>query len=816
MGKGERMRRPLAGPIVLFIVGILAAEIVSKLRVWGFIIAIGILLFAAIFFSVVFVKKNKIFFVLVYAFFFLLGIFSVLRILPGKNDIGEFVSISPARAVIFGTVSGASKDKHVAYGRYLVFPLEVKKLLDSAGEHNVSGFVRVKMLDSSRKVYPGETLVIGGEISEAEEVKNYGTFNYRKYLDKRRIRALMSSSRRDVFLKTHLKKSGIFLFHKRLIDVRRFAEDILEKRLINPAGAILKSVMLGSRGDLTQKDLNVFIKTGTMHILAVSGLHVGIVAVILAVILRAARCPKKITFFLTICAICVFAVFTGARPSTLRAAIMASFILINLAIEKKSDIVNGLILSAFVILFFHPEQIYSLGFVLSYLSIFSIVYVMPLVKAFFEDKPKAPEESGIGFIKRYFFISLATSFSVWIGLMPIIALVFGIITPSVIISNLIAVPILFMVIILGAGIIVAEVSVILIPVGTLIAQITNRVIHYFIKVITAISEMPLAFVKVGPPKSILIGVFYAGLIFTIVFFNRKKRKVLFVIFLLFTVNLFIWQEILNAGGEEAFKCTFFSVGKADATLLEFADGGSMLIDGGSGGSRTGWDSGANVLAPYLRRKGKRKIDCVLVSHAHEDHVGGLSFILENFETECVVMSEPLSNDDIEQEYYRRFFRIVEKKGIRRVSTQSGDAVKGFLDAEIEVLNPSENHTDLNDRSIVLNVRTKSGNSILFCADISTSITNEILANYPALKADIIKFPHHGNGFGNIPDIERFLDVVNPKAVIITNKVCGVNKKLIAILKEKQIEAYITGETGAITVEEDATGFKINTFCDSKR
>ncbi|MBL7072242.1 MAG: ComEC/Rec2 family competence protein [Candidatus Omnitrophica bacterium] len=807
------MRRPLAGPVAVFVSGILAAGIISKAHAWEFIVAIGILLFCAIFFSAVFLKKNKIFFILVYVFFFLLGIFSVLRIFPEKDDIGEFVSVLPARAVIFGTVSGICEDKNVAYDRYSVFSLKVKKLLKCTGEHDVSGFVRVRMFDPVRKVYPGESLAIGGEIFAPEEVKNRGVFDYKKHLGRRRIGALMSNSPRDVFLKTYAKKTGMFLFHKRLMDVRLSAVEIFEKRLINPASAIVKSAILGARGDLTKKVRDVFLKTGTMHILAVSGLHVGIIAVILAMILRITRCPKKITFFLTICAICVFAVFTGARPSTLRAVIMASFILINLAIGKNSDIVNGLILSAFVILFFRPEEIYNLGFVLSYLSIFSIVYVMPLVKAFFENEPRVPDEGKIGFIKRYFLISLATSFSVWIGLMPIISLNFGMITPTVVISNLIAVPILFVVIILGACIIAAEVFVVFIPVGILISQITNGVIRFFIKIMTMISEMPLAFVKVGPPSGVLIGAFYAGLIFTIIFFNRKKRKIIFIIFLLFTVNLFIWQEILNATGAGAFKCTFFSVGKADAALFEFPNSGVMMIDGGRGGSITGLDAGANIVAPYLRGKGKRKIDCVLVSHAHEDHVGGLSFLVENFETGCVIMSEFLLKDDIKHGYYKRFLRIVEEKGIRKMSIQSGDVIKGFSDAGIEVLNPSEDHIDLNDRSIVLNVKTKNGNSILFCADISTKITNEILANYPELKADIIKFPHHGSGFGNIADMEKFLDSIGPKAVIITNKTCGVNKELMEILKQKQIELYITGDSGAVTVVENGADFKIRTFCE---
>ncbi len=811
------MKRPLAVPAVLFIVGILFSEIISPARAEKFIVIIGILLFIAILFSLVFIKKNKYFHFSVYTFFFLLGVFSALRMFPEKNDIGKFVSASKEKAVIFGTVSGISEVKKGPYGWYSVFPLRVKKLSIGEEEHNVSGFTQVTTARPARKVYAGEDIVIGGWISEASIAKNQGTFDYKKYLETRRIRAIMSNSRNDVFLKMKFKKNIFFAFRKLLADMRASAGEVFEKRLSRPAGAIVKSVILGARGDLNRDIQNVFMKTGTMHILAVSGLHAGIIAVIFAAILRLARCPKKITYFLTICALCVFAAFTGARPSTLRAVIMASCILINLAIGKNSDIVNGLVLSAFVITFFQPRELYNLGFVLSYLSILSIIYIVPLVMEFFKKIPRSADESKISFARRYFFTSLATSFSVWIGLMPIIALNFGIITPSVVISNLIAVPVLFVVIILGIGLLVTEFLVILAPIGIFFAWITNGIIHFFMEGMRVISEMPFAFVKVGPPRFFLIGVFYLSLMSALIVFIRKKRKVLFLIFLIFTANLFIWQEVLNASAPGAFKCTFFSVEKADAALLEFSDGSSMMIDGGHGEDITGWDAGSNILEPYLRQKGKRKIDCVLVSHAHEDHVGGLSHIIKNFKTGCVVMSEPLSKDVIKHEFYRRFLRIIKEKGIRCLQVENGDEIKGFSGVEIKVLNPSVqgDHTDLNDRSIALNVKTKKEKSILFCADISTKITNEILANYPDLKADIIKFPHHGGGFGNIADMERFLNSVKPKAVIISNKTRGVNKNLIKLLKEKQIECYITGDAGAVTVEEDGAGFKISTFCDSE-
>jgi len=811
------MKRPLAGPVGFFIVGILVAGIIFKAAGREFITTIGILLFIAILFSAVFVKSNKVFYVSVYVFFFLLGIFSALRIFPARFDIGEFVSAGERKAVIFGTVSGMSEDINGVYGRYSVFPLKIKKLSIGGEELLARGFVRVKIFDSARKVYFGEDIVIGGRISEGREAKNYGTFDYKKYLRARRIQAVMSSLPSDVFLKTKGKKSPMFLFRKWLSDKRTSAKKNFEKHLLKPASAILKSVILGARGDLTEEIRDVFIKTGTMHILAVSGLHVGIVAVILTGILRLARCPKKLTFLLTIFALCVFTVFTGARPSTLRAAIMASFILINLAIGKNSDIVNSLIISAFVITFFQPEQIYNLGFILSYLSIVSIVYLMPFVKAFFDEAPRTFSENKIDSVKRYFFTSLATSFSVWIGLMPIIALNFGIITPSVVISNLFAVPVLFAVIMLGAGLMLTEVSVIFVPAGVLIARIINGIIHVFVKSMQIISEMPLAFVKVGGTRMVLMGMFYAGLVFTIIVFSRKKRKILFVIFLLFMVNLFVWQEILNAS-PDGFKCTFFSVGKADAALLEFPDGSSMMIDGGSGGSRTGRNSGRDVVEPYLRRKGKRKIDCILVSHAHEDHVGGFPYIMENFEMGQVILSEHLLNDAPQYGFYRDFLRIIKKNNTKLLTATGGDRIKGFPGTEIEVLNPTggRKYSDINDRSLVVNLKTERGTKILFCADISSNVTNEILSNYPELKIDIIKFPHHGGGFGSIPDIKRFLDAVNPKAVIITNKTRAVNKELIEILKEKQIELYITGTAGAVTIKENTAGFKISTFCDSRR
>ena len=811
------MKRPLLIPVILFLVGILASSL-AGISATAEYVPIAVSAFILIVFLLIAIhKKQKLFYFLLCLFFFLLGIFRYAgSMAPGENAISGFLYNTPQEVLIHGTVTDTPEWKGASHARHLVFSLKANRLLMNEKEHPVTGTIRVNLFTPRERPRVGDTLAIGGRISLPQGRKNPAGFDYRTYLNRMGISAVLSSSKKDHYLKTGAEK-GPLIFTRRLLSTARDRSDnVIRGHLSGTPRAITESVVLGLRGGITSRTGDVFTRTGTMHILAVSGLHVGIVALAIMGLLRLFRCPRNLMYFLTILGICAFAAFAGSRPSSMRAAIMGSFVLFGMSMGRKTDIVNALALSAFLITFFHPGQLFSPGFILSYMAVLSIIYVTPFTDAFLGVKPRVFGENSLAVTKRYLLRSLSVSFAVWIGMMPVIASYFRIITPSVVLANLVAVPALFVIVILGFGLLLAGFPGFLMPLAVLISGALNVIVPFFIKVMRTISQLPFSSVRVSSPDVILIAVFYMVLITAIIFFRRvKRRRALVVIFLLFAANLFLWNEISHRPPEE-LRVTFFATGKADASLLEFSDGSVMLIDGASGGRGTGMGAGRNILAPYLWQRGIRRIDCVLLTHADEDHIGGLLYVLENFDIGVVIDGGGVRKNELERKLYREFRKIVKSKNIHYLITKRRDVIKGFPDTDFAVLNPPEGRSygDPNNDSIVMKAVTEKGNSVLFCADAEAKAIKDMLCFGSFLKSDLMKTPHHGAGLGDISTVKEFLNRADCPCAVITNKSAGcLNKDLMKAFREMGTRVYITGESGAVIAEETDHGFKLRGYCD---
>lgn len=309
--------------------------------------------------------------------------------------------------------------------------------------------------------------------------------------------------------------------------------------------------------------------------------------------------------------------------------------------------------------------------------------------------------------------------------------------------------------------------------------------------------------------------FYAVLAVTVMISRTlKKQKVLILLFFLFTANFFVWNEAFCRPPED-LHVTFFDTGKADASMLEFPDGSVMLIDGGSGGGTGGIDAGRNVIAPYLRQKGIRKIDCIIVSHAHEDHFGGLKYILDNFDVKTVIEGSAEKGDIPEKSLYGDLRKTIRDKNINYVTVGRGDMIKGFSDISFYVFNPQEylSYGDPNNDSVVIKAVTRKGNSILFCGDAESESMKDMLQFGAFMESDIMKVPHHGQGWGDILIAEEFVNSVNSAHYVVTNKsLQKLNKHSLDIINKQDADIYITGETGAVIVDESNGRFTLRRYC----
>jgi len=224
----------------------------------------------------------------------------------------------------------------------------------------------------------------------------------------------------------------------------------------------------------------------------------------------------------------------------------------------------------------------------------------------------------------------------------------------------------------------------------------------------------------------------------------------------------------------------------------------MLIDGGVGGR---YDKGKKIVA-YLRRQGVRRINILLLTHPHEDHVGGLITVLKSFPVGLVLDSGQVHTSFS----YEEFLKLIEEKRIPYRIIRAGEKIKGFKGVKIFALSPPPyllegTGSDINNNSVVLKI-IHGRVSLLFTGDIEREAEEQLLRYGSYLESTIIKVPHHGSRTSSSPD---FLDLVNPKVAIIS-----VGKKN-PFYKERGVRVYRTDRQGAIIVTSGKGRFRVRTM-----
>jgi len=271
-----------------------------------------------------------------------------------------------------------------------------------------------------------------------------------------------------------------------------------------------------------------------------------------------------------------------------------------------------------------------------------------------------------------------------------------------------------------------------------------------------------------------------------------------LISILLALNVLTWRECAFSGGDE-LKVTFLDVGQGDSALVEFPGGGNMLIDAGSGGEER-FDMGRLVVAPYLWNRGISHIDAVVVTHPHEDHLGGIIYVLKNFSVGAVIDNGVPDNTS---SVYGEYIRTIREKRMDHIVVGEGDTIEPFRDAKVFVLNPPEGGTpsETNDGSIVLKIEYKKS-GILFCGDVTSKAMSRLLYSYGSfLRSDVIKVPHHGAKLGDYNTVKSFFSTISPAVSIISagrfNRYRAPSADTIQIISCLKSSSYATNKNGAI-------------------
>ena len=701
---------------------------------------------------------------------------------------------------------GAITDEPSLNLKTMRFVVDAESILLGGRRLRISGGVLIsgRKLDVDTTLVPsltyGRTVIVSGELEVPLGPRNPGEFDTKGYLHLNGIVARLNVWASDTII-LGPEARGNFLASL-VYPLRRSAGYRLDRLIGGDEGKFLRGLIIGDRTELLPEIKTAFINSGVIHIIAVSGLHVVIVAMIIIGFLQVVRVPERARIVVT-CLLLIYYIFlTGAAASVTRSVIMAIVFLGGKLSERKTDFYNALALSGIIILLFDSKQLLQPGFQLSYTAVFSLVYLYPKVDAMKRFLP-----FGIG--KRRWVTpcvaALSVSLAAGIGTLPLTSIYFGKISLVSFAANIVVVPLSNL--ILAAGMLTIGISYCSIWLASVYACVTSLLTSCLLSIVSFFGNLPFAYLNSHFTIWSSLA-FYGAVGFVITCLRTETRKQS-IIALLVVVDLWTCVELLDK--PRPLRVTFLAVGQGDGALVELPDGKTILIDAGPEG--TSGNAGARFIEPYLRWEGISRLDDIVLSHPHSDHLGGIPYLLRHVAVSGIIDAGSRAPTIL----FREYLHCIDSLSIPRKVLRGGSRIEDFDGIRLYVLHPSAGfipkdttaHSNLNNQSLVIKL-VYGRSSVLLAGDAEREAEDRMIDIYGAfLKSDVLKTGHHGSVTSSS---DRFLDLVKPAIAIVSvgarNKFHLPSTTVLHRLSARGVQYFRTDESGAVVIESDGEGWTV--------
>ncbi|MFH2138859.1 MAG: ComEC/Rec2 family competence protein [Candidatus Omnitrophota bacterium] len=498
------MKRPLVVVCISIICGIVAASFVS-LNVW-FSFACLIAAFISLFVNL----EDKITFrfsLILCCFYLGYCHFLIAQILP-NNHIAK---ITPHKGK-FVSVKGLVISAPVKKKNKTIFIVKTEKIVIDNKDFPIQGNLLVNFF-KKEKINDQDRITVSGTLYKPYNFPNSGRFRYREFLKRKGIYSILSVGKQGKITVEQSKQNNSI--KTIILSLKSKVKQMINVHLSENAGKIMSAMILGDREDVPRFINTALQRTGTVHILAVSGLHVGIVAMIIISLLKLCQMPFRLRYLLAIIALCGFCIFTGGRVSVVRATIMTVVFLSGVLLNRDYDPYSALSLSALIILYVNPWQLFEVGFQLSFACVLSIFKFTNTILSIFPVKWK--ENKWLALILKSFSVSV----SAWLGATGIIAYYFQLFTPIAVIANIIIVPFLFIVI--ASGFLMIILGGIIPGLLGPLALSCELLVALLYKINIVFLGFPGAYWEIKDISFAGVSIYYLFVVLVIGFYSRRQR-----------------------------------------------------------------------------------------------------------------------------------------------------------------------------------------------------------------------------------------------------------------------------------------------------
>ncbi len=630
--------------------------------------------------------------------------------------------------------------------------LAVSEIETDTGSQRATGTVLVSAsFRLANRYYAGRRVSITGIIKRPSPAAASGMFSYRNYLARHGIHfQLHTKTPRDWLLLDEVKPPASPMS----VRFQRWARDTLAK----PLGAednivhLLWAMTLGWRTSLNGEVAKPFMYSGTMHIFAISGLHITMIAAILLQLMRMVRLPRVACGLLLIPALWFYVAATGWQSSAVRSSIMVMIVALGWILKRPGDLLNSLATAAVLILLWEPQQLFMTGFQLSFCVVFSIaMFVLPLqerIRNWLQPDLLLPPELWpwwSRFVVRFVAPLIAMSAAAWLGSLPLTASTFNLFTPVTLLVNVLIVPL--------AGLALASSLGCLICAGWF--SLGSGLFAYgawlWMGLMRGLSEvaaaLPMGHQYVTAPPSWLMLVYVAALaLWAMPLALKTKRYGSLALaglgFVLFAA------ESLSKRGE--FTLTVLPLDSGSAMFAEPHDAKPLLIDCGS-------DSGGRMtVVSFLRTRGYDEPPWAMATHGDRHHVQGFGSLATEMGWPVMFVNSTKFNSP----YHREMLEMLKSAGQSVIIAVRGNVIAGW-----EVLHPSSGDRlpKADDNATVL-AREVHGVRILLLSDLGEAGQADLAESGLDLRSDIAvtSMPGVGEPLG-----QALLEAIDPKAIVIS-------------------------------------------------
>ncbi|MGV1098698.1 DNA internalization-related competence protein ComEC/Rec2 [Thiovibrio sp. JS02] len=649
-----------------------------------------------------------------------------------------------------------------------------------------------------------------------------GTFDYKGYLAAQGIGATGWIASSSLIRPIFSGPAPALPWRPRLFEgLRQEAERFLRKTLSQEQAGLYCALLIGDRSGVADETLEHFKASGIMHLLAISGMHLAVLALLTTAFFTFAgrQLPKiflyvsarKLSVSLSLPLLVCYAGLAGFQPPVVRALVMTVIFMLAILADRQWCSLNNIAIAAAIILAANPLSIFTASFQLSFAATTAIVLIAPRLSSM-QAKNKE-KKSRLKNISGFLATSLLVSLAAFIATAPFALFHFNRLSLLSPISTLLVSPFLCL-----WALPLGLIALCLAPLSTPLAAITLKsgAIGLFLsqKIAAILASLPFASLWLPTPT---IPVLVTATAMVLVMLTTRVRWLVFVASTCLAALLSGHHiPLLRQQGNLAI--SYLDVGQGSATVVEMPDQSVTLIDGGGTDSER-FNVGEAVIAPFLWHRQIRHLDQIILTHNHSDHFNGLPFLIEKFSPRTLWLSEPAAANP----EFTRLLTMAEQVGCLVRVASSGEILAPEQnenpEAEIACLANLAATTaprpagtkqlkteNPNDRGLVLRL-THGDNAFLFPGDIERQEEMALLESGCRLKAQVLLMPHHGLASSGSPE---FLAAVAPEYLIVSTGKRDLSASGGAACQDNG-RLYMTATDGSVFITSDGKKIAARTY-----